>query len=95
MLSRPESVGERAVGEDDAENSWRNSFTITEHLYVWALLRSRVKGWDMTRSLEYDSSYGTNGDHCNLRSAALIAFDIDWEIVEGINREKLDHCTHR
>jgi hypothetical protein len=76
MLSRPESVGERAVGEDDAENSWRNSFTITEYLYVWALLRSRVKGWNMTRSLGYDSSYGINGDHCNLRSAALIAFDI-------------------
>ena len=54
MLSRPESVGEKLVGEDDAENSWRNSFTITEHLYVWALLRSRVKGWNMTRSLEYD-----------------------------------------
>ena len=52
MLSRPESVGERAVGEDDAENSWRNSFTITEHLYVWALLRSRVKG----QGLEYDSN---------------------------------------
>jgi hypothetical protein len=72
MLSRPESVGERLVGEDDAENSWQNSFTITEHLYVWALLRSRVKGRNMTHSLEYDSSYGTNGD-----PAALIAFDIE------------------
>ena len=65
MLSRPESVGERAVGEDDAENSWRNSFTIIVHLSVWVLLRSRVKGWNMTRRLEYDSSYGTNGDHCD------------------------------
>lgn len=64
MLSRSESVGERAVGENDAENSWQNSNTITEHLYVWALLGSRVKGWNMTRSLEYDSSYDTNGD-CN------------------------------
>ncbi len=42
----------------------------------------------MTRSLEYDSSYGTNEDHCNWRlAAALIAFDIDWELVEGIQRE--------
>ena len=49
MLSRPESVEERAVGEDDTENSWRNSVTIIEHLYVWVLLRSRVKGWNMTR----------------------------------------------
>ena len=70
MQSQSKSVGERAVGEDDAENSWRNSFTITEYLYVWALLHSIVKGWNMTRSLEYDLSYGTNGDHCNLHSAA-------------------------
>ena len=60
MLSRPASVGERAVGEDDAENSWRNSFTIIVHLYVWVLLGSRVKGWKMTQRLAHDSSYGTN-----------------------------------
>jgi hypothetical protein len=48
MLSQPESVGERAVGEDDTENSWQNSFTI---IYVWVLLRSRVKGWKMTQTL--------------------------------------------
>jgi len=64
MLSRPESV-ERTVGEVDAENSWQNSVTIIEHLYVWVLMRSRVKGWNMTRRLEYDSSYSPNGDHCN------------------------------
>jgi hypothetical protein len=56
MLSQPESVGERSVGEEDAENSWQNSFTIIVHLYVWVLLRSRVKGWKMTQRLAYDSS---------------------------------------
>ena len=57
-----ESVGKRAVGEHNAESSWQNSFTITEHLYVWALLGSRAKGWNMTRSLVYDLSYGTATD---------------------------------
>jgi hypothetical protein len=54
MLSWPESVGERAVGEDDAENSWRDSFTITEHLYVWALLRCTQQG----QGLEHVSKLG-------------------------------------
>lgn len=44
--SQVESDGERAVGEDNAENSWQNGLAINDYcafLCIWGLLRSRVK----------------------------------------------------